>query len=72
MHEFLDYFESGELYANEDYTTVAGLCLKELGHVPATGETFEWNSFVFEVACMNETHIYKLLVRIKNIDTNKN
>lgn len=71
MHEFLDYFESGELYANEDYTTVAGLCLKELGHVPATGEVFEWNSFVFEVADMDGARIDKLLVRIKNSDANK-
>lgn len=71
MHEFLDYFESGELYANEDYTTVAGLCLKELGHVPATGEVFEWNTFVFEVADMDGARIDKLLVRIKNSDANK-
>jgi putative hemolysin len=50
---------------------VAGLCLKELGHVPATGEVFEWNSFVFEVADMDGARIDKLLVRIKNSNANK-
>lgn len=69
MHEFLDYFESGDLYTNEEYTTVAGLCLNELGHIPAVGESFSWHTFAFEVADMDGARIDKLLVRLK---TDKN
>ena len=69
MHEFLDYFESGDLYSNEEYTTVAGLCLKELGHIPNAGESFIWHTFTFEIADMDGARIDKLLVRLNN-DTN--
>lgn len=71
MHEFLDYFESGDLYTNEEYTTVAGLCLNELGHIPVAGETFLWNTFIFEVADMDGARIDKLLVRLNSSDTTK-
>lgn len=70
IHEFLDFFDSGELYCNEDYTTVAGLCLEQLSRVPQVGETFEWHSFVFEVADMDAARIDKLIVRINNDDKN--
>lgn len=65
MHEFLDYFESGDLYSNEEYTTVAGLCLNELGHIPVAGESFNWHTFTFEVADMDGARIDKFLVRVK-------
>ena len=64
MHEFLEFFESGELYSNEEYTTVAGLCLNELGHIPVPGESFKWQIFTFEVADMDGARIDKLLVRL--------
>ncbi len=71
IHEFLEYFDSEELFNDEDYTTVAGLCLSELGHIPVIGEVLEWNGFVFEVADMDAARIDKLLVRLKTKETNE-
>lgn len=68
MHEFLDFFESGDLYSNEEYTTVAGLCLNELCHIPVVGESFKWHTFTFEVADMDGARIDKLLVRLNTDD----
>lgn len=68
MHEFLDFFESGDLYSNEEYTTVAGLCLNELCHIPVAGESFKWHTFTFEVADMDGARIDKLLVRLNTDD----
>lgn len=68
MHEFLDYFESGDLYSNEEYTTVAGLCLNELGHIPVAGESFLWHNFTIEIADMDGARIDKLLVRLDSSD----
>lgn len=62
VHDFLLYFDSEDLYVNEDYTTVAGLCLKQFGHIPQAGESVSWNGFVFEVGDMDGVRIDKLLV----------
>lgn len=70
MHEFLEYFEREELFSNEDYTTVAGLCLDQLAHMPQVGEFFEWHSFVFEIADMDGARIDKIIVRLA--DSNEN
>lgn len=66
MYEFLDFFDCGELYKNEEYTTIAGLCLNSLGHIPAEGEKFSWNSFDFEVADIDGARIDKLIVKMNN------
>ncbi len=62
MYDFLDYFGKGDLLDDEDYNTVAGLCMFQLDHVPECGETFEWESFKFEVVDMDGARIDKLLV----------
>lgn len=66
MYEFLDFFDCGELYTNEEYTTIAGLCLSCLGHIPVAGEKFSWKMFTFEVADVDGARIDKLIVRINN------
>ncbi len=68
MHEFLDFFESSDLYSNEEYTTVAGLCLKELGRIPLAGESFKWHAFTIEIADMDGARVDKLLVRMDAAD----
>ncbi|MBM6661089.1 hemolysin family protein [Marseilla massiliensis] len=66
MYDFLSYFGEEDLLDDEDYNTVAGLCLFQLDHVPDCGETFVWESFKFEVIDMDGARIDKLLVtRVK-------
>ena len=45
-----------------EFHTVAGFVLWRLGHIPDTGETFEWNGFRFEVVDMDGRRIDKVLV----------
>lgn len=46
-----------------DYQTLAGFVLFHRGHVPETGETFEWNGLQIEVVDMDRRRIDKLLVK---------
>ncbi len=63
IYDFLKYFDSQELFENENYVTVAGLCLAKLDHIPVVGERFIWNNFIFEISDMDGARIDKLLVR---------
>lgn len=45
-----------------EFHTVAGFVLWRLGHIPETGESFEWNGFRFEVVDMDGRRIDKVLV----------
>lgn len=69
IYDFLTYFDCGELYENEDYTTVAGLCLTHLKYIPQVGEKFTWHSFIFEVSDMDGVRIDKFLVSRLAIDS---
>lgn len=51
-----------------DYQTLAGLVLFLRGHVPETGEHFEWSHLHFEIVDMDRRRIDKLLVRRLNSD----
>lgn len=68
FYDFLKYFDAEEFFENEDYTTVAGLCLEVLGHIPVSGEHFEWNKFTFEIADMDGARIDKLIVKINKTE----
>ena len=52
----------GNMRSGDDYTTLAGFVLAQLGHLPATGESFRWRGFRFEVVDMDGRRIDKLLV----------
>ncbi|MDO8267870.1 MAG: hemolysin family protein [Moraxellaceae bacterium] len=56
--ELCDMEEGGR-----DYQTLAGLVLFLRGHVPETGEHFEWSHLHFEIVDMDRRRIDKLLVR---------
>jgi putative hemolysin len=45
-----------------EFHTVAGFVLWRVGHIPAAGESFEWNGFRFEVVDMDGRRIDKVLV----------
>jgi putative hemolysin len=47
---------------NGRYHTMAGFFISFLGHIPQTGEHFEWNGFQFEVVDMDGQKIDKVLI----------
>jgi len=53
----------GAMRAGDDYTTLAGFVLAQLGHLPATGENFRWRGMRFEIVDMDGRRIDKLLVQ---------
>ena len=53
----------GAMRSGDDYTTLAGFVLAQLGHLPATGEHFRWRGMRFEVVDMDGRRIDKLLVQ---------
>ena len=46
----------------EDYDTVGGLFMSQMGRVPMVGDTFEWNDLRFEVMDMDGHRVDKVLV----------
>jgi CBS domain containing-hemolysin-like protein len=44
----------------DDYSTVAGLVMNQLGHVPAAGEKVESNGLTFEVLEANQRTVLKV------------
>ena len=62
LYDFLCYFDRQELFENSDYHTLGGLILDRLQHVPQSGETMQWNGFVFEIVDMDGARIDKVLV----------
>jgi putative hemolysin len=48
--------------APTEYQTLAGFVVKQLGHVPKEGETFERQGYVFEVLDMDRHRVDKVLV----------
>lgn len=48
-----------------EYTTVAGLILDELDHIPEAGEKVSWGDFLFEVVDMDGPRIDKVIVKKK-------
>jgi putative hemolysin len=54
---------AGNMRSGDDYTTLAGFVLAQLGHLPATGEHFRWRGLRFEVVDMDGRRVDKLLVQ---------
>lgn len=65
MYDFLSYFEMEDDMEDFEYTTVAGLILDCLGHIPVVGECTEWGDFSFEVVDMDGPRIDKILLKKK-------
>jgi putative hemolysin len=47
---------------SDDYDTLGGLFMSQLGRVPVTGDSFEWNDLRFEVVDMDGHRVDKVLV----------
>jgi putative hemolysin len=52
----------GELGGIEDYDTVAGLVLEQMGTIPRAGDRCRWGNLILEVLDMDGNRIDKLLV----------
>ena len=70
IYDFLSHFDLGENMEDYDFSTVGGLLLENLQHVPKSGEKTEWQGFSFEVADMDGARIDKIIVK-KLPDTEK-
>jgi putative hemolysin len=55
--------ERKDLASGDDYTTIAGFVLAQLGRLPVTAETFDWKDLRFEIVDMDGRRIDKLLVQ---------
>lgn len=62
LEEVWSYLELRRIPERSDYHTLAGLVLFELGDIPKSGDTFEWNGLSFEVVDMDGHRIDKVLV----------
>ena len=63
MYDFLRHFDIEDSMEDFDYTTVAGLILDELDHMPVPGEKVSWRDFQFEVVDMDGARIDKVIVK---------
>lgn len=62
VYNFLSYFDMEDAYSAE-YSTVGGLILDELEHIPHVGERILWNHFSMQVVEMDGTRIDKILIK---------
>lgn len=63
MHEFLAHFDREDLFEDKQgYTTIAGLLIEQMNHIPISGESIEWNGIHIEVVDMDGARIDKVLV----------
>jgi putative hemolysin len=63
LHDFLTYFDLDELINDYDVTTVGGLIMTELSHIPKQGEKLIWHKFQLEVIDMDGVKIDKIMVK---------
>lgn len=68
IYDFLRHFDLDDEMQDYEYTTVAGLILDELEHMPVAGDTIEWGEFSFEVVDMDGPRIDKIIVKRKETD----
>lgn len=62
IFEFIQYFNLGDSPAIDNFTTLGGLLLKLLDHIPAPTEKVRWNDFELEVVDMDGMRIDKILI----------
>lgn len=63
LHDFLTFFELDELINDYEVTTVSGLIMTELSHIPKEGEKLIWQKFELEVIDMDGVKIDKVMVK---------
>jgi putative hemolysin len=73
FYDFLAYFDK-EDWADDDqeYDTVGGFIIHHLERIPATGDTFDWRGFHFEIVDKDGARIDKILVELHDKKLNPN
>ena len=68
FEEFLQYFEIEEVAAVDKtgFHSLGGFILHLSKQIPSTGDRFEWKNYEFEVVDMDGNRIDKLMMTIKN------
>lgn len=64
LYDVLSRFDLEELYVPAAYSTLAGLILEQLRHVPVAGEALVWNGIDMEVLSMAGARIDKVKLRV--------
>ena len=62
FYDFSIFFNLDEK-PRDQYNTVGGLILAQLGRIPKTGEKLKWKNFVFEIVDMDGARIDKILAK---------
>jgi putative hemolysin len=60
--EFKEIFNLRHLPDEEEYETLGGFVMLQLGRIPEAADTFEWNGLCFEVVDMDDKRVDKVLV----------
>ena len=68
MYDFLRHVDKDVLYDDEDFKTLGGLILHQLGYIPHIGERLQWDDFLLEVVDMDGVRIDKVLVTRRQIE----
>ena len=68
VYDFLEYFDTEELYKPSAYTTIGGLIIETMRKVPKEGDIISWNCFRLEVADMDRARVDKVAVAITSPD----
>jgi putative hemolysin len=65
IDEINDYFKWA--LPQEEYETLAGLVLDQLGHIPEVGESFEYKNFTFIIKEATAKSVEEVIVKIKGL-----
>jgi magnesium and cobalt transporter len=69
VDEFNEYF--GTQFSNQEFTTLGGLVLQQIGHIPERGETINIGPFLVTVLNADSRQIKLLKVTSTLVDTRK-
>lgn len=63
IQDFKNYFNFESLPDENSFQTLAGFIITALGHIPQSGEYFDWNNYRFEIADMDGKRVDKVLIQ---------
>ncbi|RAR74283.1 putative hemolysin [Flavobacterium aciduliphilum] len=63
LHDFLTYFDMGDVINDYEVTTVSGFFITEFGSIPKKGEKLIWNKLELEAQKLDGVKIEKVLIK---------
>lgn len=64
IEELKKLLDEDNLPEEEEYRTLGGFVLNQLGHIPRAGEVFDWNGWRIEVIDMDGNRVDKVLIEL--------